>query len=147
MWTGLIWLRIGTSRELFWMRLWHFRFHKMLWKYREVATQLVAPRVVHSSIRREIEWWWLWYETEGSSWGLFHVQPLIGSTVRRKLDGGLQRPTYILQAVWEVPLCQKSGFVKQALIDMPPHDCAVLVSSLKPLNKFTPCLSKISLTQ
>jgi hypothetical protein len=29
-WTGLIWLRIGTSGGHLWTRLWTFRFHKLL---------------------------------------------------------------------------------------------------------------------
>jgi hypothetical protein len=47
--TGLVWLRIETSRELSWMRYWTFWFHKILGNYR-VASQLVASQVVLSSI-------------------------------------------------------------------------------------------------
>jgi hypothetical protein len=48
-WTGLVWLKIETSGELFWIRSWTFGFHEMLGNYR-VATQLVASRVMFSSI-------------------------------------------------------------------------------------------------
>jgi hypothetical protein len=34
MWTGLVWLRIGTGGELWWIRYWTFGFHKMLGNYR-----------------------------------------------------------------------------------------------------------------
>jgi hypothetical protein len=44
MWTGLIWLRIGTGWKLLWIRYWTFGFHEMLGNYR------VASRVVLSSI-------------------------------------------------------------------------------------------------
>jgi hypothetical protein len=30
LWTGLVWLRIGTGGELLWTRQWTFVFHKML---------------------------------------------------------------------------------------------------------------------
>jgi hypothetical protein len=30
MWTGLVWLRIGTGGELLWIRYWNFGFNKML---------------------------------------------------------------------------------------------------------------------
>jgi hypothetical protein len=33
-WTGFVWLRIGTSGELFWIRYWISRFHEMLGNYR-----------------------------------------------------------------------------------------------------------------
>jgi hypothetical protein len=48
MWTGLIWLRLGTGGELLWIRYWTFGLRKLLgdcW----VAEQLVASRVVLSS--------------------------------------------------------------------------------------------------
>jgi hypothetical protein len=48
-WTGLVWLRIGTSVELLWIRYWTFGLHKMLGNYR-LAEQLVAYRVVPRSI-------------------------------------------------------------------------------------------------
>jgi hypothetical protein len=44
MWTGLVWLRIGTCGELLWIRYWTFGFREMLGNYR------VASRVVLSSI-------------------------------------------------------------------------------------------------
>jgi hypothetical protein len=34
MWTGLVWLRIGTGGELLWIRYWTFGFHRMLEKCR-----------------------------------------------------------------------------------------------------------------
>jgi hypothetical protein len=34
MWTGLVWLRIGTGGELLWIRYWNFGLHKMLGNYR-----------------------------------------------------------------------------------------------------------------
>jgi hypothetical protein len=40
-WTGLVWVRIGTGGELLWIRWWTFGFHKMLGNY-QVASQLVA---------------------------------------------------------------------------------------------------------
>jgi hypothetical protein len=49
MWTGLVWLRIGTDGELLWIRYWTFWFHEMLGNYR-VAWHLVPSRVVLSSI-------------------------------------------------------------------------------------------------
>jgi hypothetical protein len=49
MWTGLVWLRIGTGGELVWMRLWTFGFHEMLGNYR-VSKQLGISRVVPSSM-------------------------------------------------------------------------------------------------
>jgi hypothetical protein len=33
MWTGLVWLRIGTGGELLWIRYWTFGFHEMLGNY------------------------------------------------------------------------------------------------------------------
>ena len=30
-WTGLVWLRVGTSCRLLWTRYWTFVFHKMRW--------------------------------------------------------------------------------------------------------------------
>jgi hypothetical protein len=42
-WTGSIWLRIGTSGGLLWTRWWTFGFHRMLgssW----VAAQLAASQ-------------------------------------------------------------------------------------------------------
>jgi hypothetical protein len=33
MWTGLVWLRIGTGGELLWIRYWIFWFHEMLGNY------------------------------------------------------------------------------------------------------------------
>jgi hypothetical protein len=44
MWTGLVWLRIGTGGEFLWIRYRTFGFHEMLGNY------LVASRVVFSSI-------------------------------------------------------------------------------------------------
>jgi hypothetical protein len=44
MWTGLVWLRIGTGGELLWIPYWTFGFHEMLGNYR------VASRLVFSSI-------------------------------------------------------------------------------------------------
>jgi hypothetical protein len=55
-WGGVDWivsLRVGTSGELMWMRLWTFGFHKMLGNC-QVATQLVASRAVFSSIELEL---------------------------------------------------------------------------------------------
>jgi hypothetical protein len=49
MWTGLVWLRIGTCGELLWIRYWTFGFLEMLGNYR-MAWHLVASRVVLSSI-------------------------------------------------------------------------------------------------
>jgi hypothetical protein len=49
MWTGLVWLRIGTGGELLWSRYWTFRFHNML-GHHPMAQYLVASRVVLSSI-------------------------------------------------------------------------------------------------
>jgi hypothetical protein len=49
MWTGLVWLGVGTSGELWWIRYWTFRFDKMLRNYR-VSKQLGISRVVHSSM-------------------------------------------------------------------------------------------------
>jgi hypothetical protein len=43
MWTGLVWLRIGTSGGLLWMCLWMFGFYKMLGSSR-VAAKLAASR-------------------------------------------------------------------------------------------------------
>jgi hypothetical protein len=54
LWTGLVWLRMGTIAEILWMRSWTFGFHKMLGNYR-VASQLVASRVVLISIKCERE--------------------------------------------------------------------------------------------
>jgi hypothetical protein len=34
MWTGLVWLRLGTGGELLWIRYWTFGFHEMLGNYR-----------------------------------------------------------------------------------------------------------------
>jgi hypothetical protein len=34
MWTGLVWLRIGTGGELLWIRCWTFGFLEMLGNYR-----------------------------------------------------------------------------------------------------------------
>jgi hypothetical protein len=51
MWTGLIWLRIGTGGELLWIRYWTFGFLEMLGNYR-VASQPVASWVLLSSIVR-----------------------------------------------------------------------------------------------
>jgi hypothetical protein len=48
MWTGFVWLRIGTGGELLWTRKLTFGFHKMLGIYR-MAAQLAASRVVLSS--------------------------------------------------------------------------------------------------
>jgi hypothetical protein len=49
MWTGLVWLRIGTGGELLWIRYWTFGFHKMLGNYR-ASWQLRASPAVLSSI-------------------------------------------------------------------------------------------------
>jgi hypothetical protein len=40
MWTGLVWLRIGTGGELLWTRYWTFGFHEMLGNY---YVQVSAP--------------------------------------------------------------------------------------------------------
>jgi hypothetical protein len=48
-WIRLVWLRIGTSGDILWMRWWTFGLYKMLGNY-WVATQPVASRVVLSSI-------------------------------------------------------------------------------------------------
>jgi hypothetical protein len=50
MWSGLVWLRIGTGGELLWIRYWTFGFHEMLGNY------LVASRVVLSSIELVMSW-------------------------------------------------------------------------------------------
>jgi hypothetical protein len=47
LWTGFIWLRIGTVGELLSTLYWTIGFHKTLGIYR-VAAQLVASRVVLS---------------------------------------------------------------------------------------------------
>jgi hypothetical protein len=47
MWTGLVWLRIGTGGELLWIRYWTFGIHKMLGNYR-VSKQLGISEVVLS---------------------------------------------------------------------------------------------------
>jgi hypothetical protein len=44
-WTGLVWPRMGSSGELFWMWKWTCGFYRMLGNYR-LAIQLVASRVV-----------------------------------------------------------------------------------------------------
>jgi hypothetical protein len=44
MWTGLVWLRIGTGGELLWIRYWTFGFHEMLGNYR-VASQTVLSSI------------------------------------------------------------------------------------------------------
>jgi hypothetical protein len=49
MWTRLVWLRIGTDEELFWIRYWTLGFHKMLGNYR-VSKQQGISWVVLSSI-------------------------------------------------------------------------------------------------
>jgi hypothetical protein len=49
MWTGLVWLRIGTSGELLWIRYWTFGFHKMPGNYR-VSKQLGISGVALSSM-------------------------------------------------------------------------------------------------
>jgi hypothetical protein len=49
MWTGLVWLRIGTGGELLWIPYWSFGLHKMLVNYR-VSKQLGISRVVLSSM-------------------------------------------------------------------------------------------------
>jgi hypothetical protein len=49
MWTGLVWLRIGTGGELLWIRYWTFGLHKLLGNYR-VSKQLGISRVVLSSM-------------------------------------------------------------------------------------------------
>jgi hypothetical protein len=43
MWTGFIWLRIGTSCWLLWTRWWTFRFHKG-WDISWVAKRILASR-------------------------------------------------------------------------------------------------------
>jgi hypothetical protein len=48
-WTGSVWLRIGTGGELLWIRNWTFGFRKMLGSYR-VSKQLGVSRVVLSSM-------------------------------------------------------------------------------------------------
>jgi hypothetical protein len=50
-WIGFIWLRIGTSGRLLWIRYWAFGFHEMLgssW----VAAQLMVPQEGLSSISK-----------------------------------------------------------------------------------------------
>jgi hypothetical protein len=49
MWTGLVWLRIGTNGELLLIRQLTFRSHEMLGNYR-VASQLADYRIVLRSI-------------------------------------------------------------------------------------------------
>jgi hypothetical protein len=49
MWTGLVWLRIGTGGELLRIRYSTFGFHKMLGNYR-VSEQLGISRVVLGSM-------------------------------------------------------------------------------------------------
>jgi hypothetical protein len=49
MWTGLVWLRIGTGGELLCIRYRTFGFHEMLGNYR-VSKQLGTSRVVLSSM-------------------------------------------------------------------------------------------------
>jgi hypothetical protein len=48
MWTGFVWLRIGTGGELFWIRYWTIGFHKLLGNH-GVSKQLGISRVVLSS--------------------------------------------------------------------------------------------------
>jgi hypothetical protein len=48
-WTGLIWLRIGTSGGLLWTRYWALGFHKMLGHSR-IAAQLATSQEGLSSI-------------------------------------------------------------------------------------------------
>jgi hypothetical protein len=55
MWTGLVWIRTGTGRELLWIRYWTFGLQEMLGNYR-VAYHLVASRVVLSSIELVIHY-------------------------------------------------------------------------------------------
>jgi hypothetical protein len=45
MWTGLVWLRIGTGGELLWIWYWIFGFHEMLGNYR-VASWVVLSSIV-----------------------------------------------------------------------------------------------------
>jgi hypothetical protein len=47
MWTGLVWLRIGTGGKLLWIWYWTFGFHKMLGNYWCVQT----TRVLLSSVQ------------------------------------------------------------------------------------------------
>jgi hypothetical protein len=49
-WTGSIWLRIGTSGGLLWTRWWTFGFHKMVGSY-WVAAQLAASQEGLSSMK------------------------------------------------------------------------------------------------
>jgi hypothetical protein len=49
MWTGLVWLRIGTGGKLLWIRYWTFGFHKLLANYR-VSKKLGISQVVLSSM-------------------------------------------------------------------------------------------------
>jgi hypothetical protein len=50
MWTGLVWLRIGTGGELLWIRYWTFGFHEMLGNYR------VVSRIVLSGVTENTEY-------------------------------------------------------------------------------------------
>jgi hypothetical protein len=52
-WTGLIWLRIGTSGGFLWIRYWTFGFHEILgssWG----AAQLAAPQEGLSSVSKQV---------------------------------------------------------------------------------------------
>jgi hypothetical protein len=117
LWTGLLWLRIGTGGELLWTRWWTFGFHKMLGIYR-VGTQLVASRMVLSST--ELVTSVSTYESQSTRWVPFlcfmscsHVQnpvtcvsidfcnpvykfllwvPLPAADAERGVSGGLLHP-------------------------------------------------------
>jgi hypothetical protein len=55
-WSGLMWLRIGTSGGFLWTQYWTFGFHKMLgssW----VAAQLAAPQEGLSSVSEWVSKW------------------------------------------------------------------------------------------
>jgi hypothetical protein len=60
MWTGLVWLRMGTSGEFLWIRYWTLWFHEMLGNYR-VAYHVIASRVVLRSVELVSLWWWWWW--------------------------------------------------------------------------------------
>jgi hypothetical protein len=57
MWTGLVWLRIGTGGELLWIRYWTFWFHEMLGNLRVASRVVLSPieLVVRERERRRLD--------------------------------------------------------------------------------------------
>jgi hypothetical protein len=52
MWTGLVWLRIGTGGELLSIRYWTFGFHEMLGNYREASWVVLSSIELDFSLRQ-----------------------------------------------------------------------------------------------